>query len=470
MGVSKQDIERQNKEKAMNDALLALRAAENEQVQQEIFLTLGTEIQAAIAVTGEFSNLKQLEEAEEINISSDPTQLNSHPLPEKPTILPSSSSPDSVTNEAASHLFPRENSDVQPNPTTKPKIEFKGASFENLVALSDNLKSKYSNVKSTQTDSEHIDYAFKHRDCEYSGKVQKNGSGNITIKNAGDWTHRDVEDLVNHIHQDVGSKSVRIAESTVYPLSMLLEACEEFEKRGIAVKVFSGSHTKTIDDIRKEVEESVKDDEQKITHRDFPNEVQEINKYSRLEMQKYGKSISALKAKNAEQLSSNIPNTKTVNSIDEEIEKLNLQFVSEMKQRQEKANKWLRKNPDHVITASVEQNTRDVQDLIDSIEKRIGEAKANKEKIHEVAQIKKQKIIELKDKKICKNSVELVRFADDISFAARKLKDKDPTIEPESFECLKTIANLMKDIGILVQAEPENQTLYFNAGSRQKPT
>ena len=87
-----------------------------------------------------------------------------------------------------------------------------------------------------------------------------------------------------------------------------------------------------------------------------------------------------------------------------------------------------------------------------------------------MAQIKKQKIIELKDKKICKNSVELVRFADDISFAARKLKDKDPTIEPESFECLKTIANLMKDIGILVQAEPENQTLYFNAGSRQKPT
>jgi hypothetical protein len=177
---------------------------------------------------------------------------------------------------------------VPPPPLKKSSVQFSGAGPLVLQDLSTHMERKYSGFKgdikkNEQAKRETLDYSFTERDCQYNGTLDSEGVGNITVINNGDWTHRDVDEFVDHLCNDLQLKSIRIEQETVYPISMMVKACEILEARGVSLTIYKyeapeGTPDTTIDDLKEDLQKRETKKSCTMRHVDAPVRYQEFLK------------------------------------------------------------------------------------------------------------------------------------------------------------------------------------------------
>lgn len=177
-----------------------------------------------------------------------------------------------------------------PHSSQKTSVHFSSVEQDSLQDFSTKMERKYPGFKGTikqdeQTKQESLDYSFTDRDCQYNGTLTGKGKGKLQVINTGNWTHRDVDDFVDHLCNDLGVKKARIEQETVYPLSMMIKACEILESRGVSLTIYKdgapeGTPPKTIDDLKGELN-SLKRKPGEMDNVDMPLRYQEFLKETR---------------------------------------------------------------------------------------------------------------------------------------------------------------------------------------------
>jgi hypothetical protein len=177
-----------------------------------------------------------------------------------------------------------------PQPSQKPSVHFSGEGSPSLQDFSTKMEKKSPGFKGSikqdeQTKEEALDYSFTDRDCQYNGTLTGQGKGKLQVINTGNWTHRDVDEFVAHLCNDLGAKKVHIEQETVHPLSMMIKACEILESRGVSLTIYKdgapeGTPPKTIDDLKGELN-SLKRKGGEIDDVDMPLRYQEFLKETR---------------------------------------------------------------------------------------------------------------------------------------------------------------------------------------------